>query len=203
VTWAALIPLQAPGARKSRLSARLSPAQRDVLAEALAEHVATCLQAEPRVSSVTLLCEAAPKHWPFAWRRDFGRGLNAELEAWRTEVAPSNVVVVLGDLPLLCASDITVLLDGVDTVTLAPDRHGSGTNAIALPSAATLRFAFGVGSFKRHRERSGQAARIVRKRGLQLDLDTPEDLDIVLQSDQARRVLGLGTQPSQLQCPQA
>ena len=36
------------------------------------------------------------------------------------------------------------------TVTLVPDRHGDGTNVIALPTDMPFQFAYGPGSFRRH-----------------------------------------------------
>src|SRR3546814_18344636 len=69
----------------------------------------------------------------------------------------------------VCSSDL-----------LAPDRHGSGTNAIALMAAAPFEFAFGENSLALHRTTSGRRAAIVRRLGLSLDVDTPDDLDAAI-----------------------
>ena len=64
---------------------------------------------------------------------------------------------------------------------LVTDRHGTGTNALALRPPDVIDFAFGPGSRAAHRERALAAgARYVELDGpLTVDLDTPEDLVFV------------------------
>ncbi len=64
-------------------------------------------------------------------------------------------------------------------VTLAVDKHGVGTNALAVAPPAAMHFRFGVESLVQHRlmaYRAGLPVRILRRAGLELDVDTPEDL---------------------------
>ena len=64
---------------------------------------------------------------------------------------------------------------------LVTDRHGTGTNTLALRPPDVIGFAFGPGSRAAHRERAAAAgARYVELDGpLTVDLDTPEDLVFV------------------------
>src|SRR3546814_20566370 len=91
------------------------------------------------------------------------------------------MIFIHGDLPLLVPEEIDALIQAAGGgCALAPDRHGSGTNAIALMAAAPFEFAFGENSLALHRTTSGRRAAIVRRLGLSLDVDTPDDLDAAI-----------------------
>jgi len=77
-------------------------------------HVIAVLNGHPAVGSVVLLSHLLPDEWVGPWIADEGRGLNAELEAVRAQLAEGPLLVRHGDLPLLSASDIDDLL-GVAT----------------------------------------------------------------------------------------
>ena len=88
----------------------------------------------------------------------------------------SHVVVAHGDLPRP-AGLAAVVRPG--TITLVPDRHGDGTNVVALPTSSDFRLAYGPGSFRRHLDMAmGARLRVEVRRDplLALDIDTPADL---------------------------
>jgi 2-phospho-L-lactate guanylyltransferase len=65
------------------------------------------------------------------------------------------------------------------TVVLVPDRAEDGTNVCLVPTDAGFRFAYGPGSFARHRaeaERLGLEVEIVVDDDLALDVDEPGHL---------------------------
>jgi 2-phospho-L-lactate guanylyltransferase len=69
------------------------------------------------------------------------------------------------------------------SIVIAPSRDEQGTNAalVCPPDAFELRF--GEPSFQAHVARAreaGLAIEVLRLRGLALDLDSPEDLDVFL-----------------------
>ena len=66
--------------------------------------------------------------------------------------APSCVVLLPGDCPLLDPRELDRLLTGVPEryVAIVPDRHGSGTNALVLSPPDAIGPAFGEGSCARH-----------------------------------------------------
>lgn len=85
------------------------------------------------------------------------------------------------DLPLLSAcalDDFAQRADKADLV-LAPDRHGSGTNAVIVDGESDIEFKFGDDSRARYtawaRER-GLTISICTRTELGFDLDTPQDL---------------------------
>jgi len=111
-----------------------------------------------------------------------GRGLNGAVqEGVRRlgELGVDLVIVAAGDLPL--ATDLSWIPDFAG-MTIVPDRHGDGTNVIAVPPSAGFNFSYGPGSFARHvgeAKRTGIALRVVRDNPLAWDVDVPEDLAVV------------------------
>jgi 2-phospho-L-lactate guanylyltransferase len=95
------------------------------------------------------------------------------------------VTVAHGDLPLACdlaAAGRDAGAGGNSEVTLVPDRRFDGTNVATVPSRAGFVFAYGQGSFARHRAeaaRIGLACRVIHDFRLATDVDIPEDLALV------------------------
>lgn len=80
-------------------------------------------------------------------------------------------------------------------LTIAPDRRRDGTNVLCVPTSAGFRFAYGIGSFARHVTHAreiGLAVNIVDDARLAVDIDNPEDLLELPESDR----LALGLTPS-------
>lgn len=91
------------------------------------------------------------------------------------------VIILPADVPALTGEDLAALVEAAnrDAIVIVPDRHGSGTNALALTPPDALRPAFGPDSLARHRRLArctGRSWRILRLRSLALDIDTPGDL---------------------------
>ena len=64
-------------------------------------------------------------------------------------------------------------------VTIVPDRHGTGTNALVLAPPAVMEPSFGPGSCARHAalaRAAGVRVRVVEVPSLAFDVDTPDDL---------------------------
>lgn len=148
-----------------------------MLADHMAEHVVACLS---HVEAIVRIYVLAPLPYPLPdvhWLIDGGAGLNAELAKARAILNDTPLLVVHADLPFLEIGDVEALVSAAapSGVSLAPDRHGSGTNALALADCRTFSFSFGSHSFAHHSKQRTDIA-IVRRRGLSFDLDTPQDL---------------------------
>jgi 2-phospho-L-lactate guanylyltransferase len=178
MTWRAIIPLKQAGARKTRLAARLSAAERDRLCLEMFAHVARTLAACPAIGGVCVLSPVRPDGWSGAWLRDAGRGLNAELAGARERLGGARVLVIHADLPWLAREDVAAMVEAAEAAgaALAPDHHDQGTNAVGLRDETAFDFRFGPGSLGLHRVQRPGAA-IVRRDGLARDVDTPEDLE--------------------------
>jgi 2-phospho-L-lactate/phosphoenolpyruvate guanylyltransferase len=155
--------------------------ERQRLSQELFEHVVRVLQQAPTLREVALLSDMRLNRWQGPFIRDEGRGLNAELNALVESQRPTRLLVIHADLPLVSADDIAALImgDGV-ACTIAPDRHGTGTNALALVEPSGFDFAFGPNSFTRHCAAAEGKARVVTRLGLGLDIDTAADLDAAI-----------------------
>jgi 2-phospho-L-lactate guanylyltransferase len=95
------------------------------------------------------------------------------------------VLIVPADLPLITIEDVRAMLDRAKyppVVVVAPDRHRTGTNALLVCPVGLIEYEFGVGSFQRHCDlaiKAGARLEICELPSLALDVDFPEDLDII------------------------
>lgn len=99
----------------------------------------------------------------------------------------TRALVVPGDCPLLDPAELEELLArpvSGRSVLIVPDRHGEGTNALLLTPPDAIAPAFGEGSRRRHSElaaEGGVTAEVVGVPSLALDIDTPEDLEELME----------------------
>jgi 2-phospho-L-lactate guanylyltransferase len=93
------------------------------------------------------------------------------------------VLLVPGDCPVLDPVQIDELLTRTvrsPSALIVSDRHGTGTNALLLTPPDAIEPSFGPGSRERHVEIARSAGidhEVVRVPTLELDVDTPDDLD--------------------------
>ena len=177
-----VIPFRAGPDGKSRLAGVLDAPARAALVEAMLDRVTEAARAARNVAEVRLIGSSREG---IAALADPGRGLNAAARAALAEVTAASsdrAVVIHADLPRVTAQDIELLAAApVGEIAIAPDRHGTGTNAISLPlpEARGFSFAFGPDSFARHKaeaERIGLRIGEIHSPGLACDVDEPDDL---------------------------
>jgi 2-phospho-L-lactate guanylyltransferase len=183
-----IVPHRGLAAAKTRLSPVLDDGEREALARRLLIQVLGVAHQACGDVVVITPSEALEPLVVTAGARlvvQRGLGLNAGLEQARQEAIADGVttlVILHGDLPNLTTDDVAALLDsvpGTGGVGIAPDRAGSGTNALALRPPGTIALRFGAGSFAAHAaeaEEAGIPLVEVHRPGLAFDLDTPADL---------------------------
>ncbi len=180
MSWTAIVPIKSPGDRKSRLAAQLSQADRVQLSDSMLWHVLGVLQQTPDIAEILVVSATRPAGWQGSWVQDAGRGLNTELQTAAGSLH-RNVLVIHADLPALAVDDVAALIAAAEKgVAIAPDRHQSGTNALAVQDVTDFCFHFGAQSFALHREAAGARGTVVCRDGLALDIDLPEDLSIAI-----------------------
>lgn len=181
--WA-IIPVKGTALGKQRLAGVLDAAARAALVGQMLDHVVAAARAAPGIDRIALLGTARHGQGDdVTLLADPGTGLNPAIAGAvrQAEAAgATRVVILFADLPQVTAAEIARLAGG-DTIALAPDRHDTGTNGLALPLPAASGFTFGFGpdSFARHRAeaaRLGLPCEIIRSPGLQRDIDEPADL---------------------------
>lgn len=174
MTPTVVVPIRA-FAGMERLAALLDERRRAVLGRNLAARaVAAAVGAGCSVVVVTGDPEVA------GWARahgstvitDTGEGLDAAALAGTAVAADRPWAVVHGDLPFIRSSDVAALFAG-SLPAIAPSKDG-GTSAIA--GIGPFRFRYGPASFHRHLAETAGMARVVVRRGLAIDVDSPRDV---------------------------
>jgi 2-phospho-L-lactate guanylyltransferase len=186
----AILPVKRFNAAKQRLAAGLDGEQRRTLAAAMVADVLAAI-AEARTIERTIVVSGDPIAQELA--ADVGAevvpdpGDAGHVEAAlagiaRAEAEGATCVVLLpGDCPLLDPRELDRLLTGIPEryVGIVPDRHGTGTNALALSPPDAIVPAFGEDSCARHvaaAREAGIAFGVEELASLGLDLDTPADI---------------------------
>jgi 2-phospho-L-lactate guanylyltransferase len=194
MTLWAIVPVKPLWRGKSRLAGVLNPAERASLNRLLLERTIKTLTELKEVEEVLVVSRDSSA---LALARDLGArtvqedgapSLNTALRRATIVAqvyASRGVLVIPADLPLLTAGDVSALLQRATdppVVVIAPDRHRRGTNALLLAPADLIEYDFGGNSFSRHCERAHRAGarlEVVELPSLGLDLDLPEDLELV------------------------
>ena len=194
MTLWAIVPVKPLRRGKSRLSGTLTEDERTALNQELLEHTLKILSSLKELDQVLVVSRdphaltIARNHGAKTVQEDGQPHLNTAL-ARATVMAQVHsirgILVLPADLPLLTADDVIALIDRAakpPVVVIAPDRHGKGTNALLMVPAGQIEYDFGEGSFQRHCDRakkSGARLEIVELPSLGLDLDLPEDLEMI------------------------
>jgi 2-phospho-L-lactate guanylyltransferase len=185
-----VLPVKRLDAAKSRLAPALSAGQRADVALRLLDHTLSAIQAAgaPPTVVVTVDRQVArlARAAGCAFLPDAGRthsGAVMQGAAWATSRGARGVAALAADLPLLAPGDVRALLRpiGLGRVVVAPDRLGTGTNALGIAPPEAIAPSFGPDSFRRHlaaARRAGLEPVVLRTPGLALDLDRPDDADL-------------------------
>lgn len=191
--WA-IVPVKPLRRGKSRLAGTLSEDERALLNQELLERTLKTLTNLKELDKVLVVSRdsqaltIARNHGAKTVQEDGQPHLNTALTRASVvaQVHSSHGVLVLPvDLPLLSADDVLTLIDRASkppVVVIAPDRHHKGTNALLMVPAGQIEYDFGEGSFQRHCDRaiqSGARLEVVELPSLGLDLDDPEDLELI------------------------
>jgi 2-phospho-L-lactate/phosphoenolpyruvate guanylyltransferase len=194
MTLWAIVPVKPLRRGKSRLAGALSEDERTDLNRTLLQHTLQTLSGIRELEQVLVISRdpqaltIARSYGARTVRENGQSELNVALRRATVVAqvyATRGVLVLPADLPLITSQDILTLIErAVDppVVVIAPDRHGKGTNALLISPSGLIEYDFGENSFERHCElvkRSGARLEIVNLPSLGLDLDVPEDLELV------------------------
>ncbi len=191
--WA-IVPVKPLRRGKSRLAGMLTEEQRTRLNRYLLEHTLTTLNQIPEIEH-TLVVSRDPA--ALALTREMGGHTVLEDGAPQfntainraTVVAKSQgahaVLILPADLPLVTPAEIKAILKRGNkpaVVVIAPDRRQDGTNGLFVNPAGLIDYGYGPGSFKRHSDKAelaGARLEVIHSKILGLDLDLPEDLELL------------------------
>lgn len=194
MTLWAIVPVKPLRRGKSRLAGTLTEDERAHLNELMLEHTLKTLAGLKELEQALVVSRdpraltLARKHGARTVREDGQPHLNTAL-ARATVVAKvhatSGVLILPADLPLLAREDVLALIErssNPPVVVIAPDRHRLGTNALLMSPTGLIEYDFGEDSFKRHcarAKKAGARLEIVELPSLGLDLDLPDDLELL------------------------
>lgn len=190
----AIVPIRGAHEAKTRLSPLFSGHERVGLAWSMLRHVLDVLGDCPAVDQIVVvtrepdetLRQVGPDPRRTILFQPVGHsGLNAALDLgrdWAVSNGYEAMLVLPADLPMLDVADVREMIRAGKQAVIAPDRHGSGTNALFLAHGPLILrrfvFAFGTESFQHHHaeaRRHGIEMATTYTPGLQRDLDTPDD----------------------------
>jgi 2-phospho-L-lactate guanylyltransferase len=194
MTLWAIVPVKPLRRGKSRLAGTLSEDERTELNRSLLQNTLKTFADLREVEEVLVISRdpqalsIARQYGARTVREDGQPELNTALK--RATViaqvyATRGVLVLPADLPLVTREDVLTLIERAGeppAVVIAPDRHGTGTNALLISPVGLIEYDFGENSFQRHCQlarEAGARLEIVDIPTLGLDLDLPEDLELV------------------------
>jgi len=194
MTLWAIVPVKPLRRGKSRLAGALSEDERTDLNQSLLTHTLRTLSEVKELEQVLVVSRdphaltIARQHGARTVQEDGHSELNTALiraTVVAKVYATRGVLIVPADLPLISKEDVLTLIERAaepPVIVIAPDRHNEGTNALLISPAGLIEYDFGENSFERHCNRAKKAGarlEIVNLPSLGLDLDLPEDLELI------------------------
>ena len=187
---------------KQRLAGVLNAEERRALFRAMLEDVLASVSRCGDLAGVAMVtrdreaCALAARYRARVLQEDADRGHTSASSFGVRVLASEGVTGMLqlpADIPLITTQDVDAVLDAhgeAPAVTLAPSRDELGSNAVACSPADVLPLRFGDDSYHPHVRRArslGIEPCVIRRRGLALDIDTPDDLREFLSSPSSTR----------------
>jgi 2-phospho-L-lactate/phosphoenolpyruvate guanylyltransferase len=194
MTLWAIVPVKPLRRGKSRLASVLSQDERAALNQSLLQHTLDTLKSTPEIEQVLVVSRdlealaLARMHGARTVQENGAPHLNVALTratVLARNYATRGVLVVPADLPLLNTQDLHTMIElsyPPKAVVVAPDRRQTGTNALLISPLGIIPYEFGPDSFQRHcnsARHAGARLEICELPALALDVDLPEDLNLV------------------------
>jgi 2-phospho-L-lactate/phosphoenolpyruvate guanylyltransferase len=193
--WA-IIPVKPLRRGKSRLAGVLSEDERALLNYTMLGNTLKAVSTVSEIDQVLVVSRdpaalaLAREHGARTVQEDGNPELNTALHR-ATLVAKAygarGVIILPADLPLINPKDIREFIGysgNPPEIIIAPDRRSEGTNALLVSPTGVIEYCFGKDSFRCHSQRAqkiGAKLVVCKIESLALDLDLPEDLDLLKQ----------------------
>ena len=188
-----VVPVRGIANGKSRLAVALQAAARARLNRHLLERTLTvidswrgdlarCVVVSPCAETLEVAARRGAVAVPEVAGESGLNGAAALGASYARDNGAGAVLILPCDLPYLKPESLAAVVRAADTaghMVIAPDRAGTGTNALLVNAQRPFEFRFGERSFARHLSLAaerGWTAAILSLPELAFDLDTPEDL---------------------------
>ncbi|UCF29220.1 MAG: 2-phospho-L-lactate guanylyltransferase [Chloroflexota bacterium] len=194
MTLWAIVPVKPLRRGKSRLAGVLTEEERLGLNSQLLTHTVDTLREIPEIEHVLVVSRdqaalsLARAHGARTVQEKGAPELNVALTRATIvakRYATRGVLIIPSDLPMISKEDVYAMLDKVKdppVVVVAPDRKKTGTNALLICPVGLIEYDYGPNSFERHCQNAreiGARLEICELPSLALDMDVPEDLELV------------------------
>lgn len=193
MTTTAVIPIKQLENAKQRLSGLLSTEDRKTLFSAMVRDVLTAVEACTLIEQVIVVtddrsvADLAKEYGAEIRPEPLKAGLIEAVTETSSQLAAAGVstmVFLPGDVPLVSAGDLELVLEGFGLVAepeflIVPASDLGGSNCVACSPPDCMTFGFGEDSFRRHLRIAGNKGLqpiVLKLPGIGLDIDTPEDL---------------------------
>jgi 2-phospho-L-lactate/phosphoenolpyruvate guanylyltransferase len=202
----AIVPAKDPKDAKARLSPLLEPEQRESLFLAMLGDVLAAVCTTSGLDGVFVVARQ-PELVRLA--RQFGADVCVEPGNFgHTQAVQLGVeyavargakamMTIPGDVPAVTPLELETMIAASESrgsAVFVPSRSGLGTNGVLLTPPDAMPLRFGEPSFPNHletAERFGLHVRVVELPGLGLDIDTPDDLALLLSHPAGPRTRGV------------
>jgi len=204
MTLWAIIPVKPLRRGKSRLSKVLSENERTILNQNMLVSTLKILSSVNRIDNILVVSRdpaaltLAREYGARTVLEDGSPELNTALSRARLVAKTyrvNEILILPADLPLLSREELERVLEqsgNPPEVLICPDRRNDGTNLLYINPEGLISFCYGSGSFNKHLElakKSGARINIIASNSLGLDLDTPEDLELLKELQEKNKLL--------------
>ncbi len=192
--WA-MVPIKEMTNAKQRLSAVLSPEERKGLFRAMVEDVIEVLSKVSVLDGVMIVSrdaeaeKLAERYHARLLIEEENRGHTMAVAHAARVLAGEGVDGILqlpGDVPMVTVAEITQVLKthgAAPAMTIVPSRDKQGSNCILCSPPEVMPLTFGEDSFYPHlatARKHGLEPQVLTMPGIGLDIDTPDDLRMLL-----------------------
>lgn len=187
----AVVPVKTLLNSKRRLSDFFTVQERSLFTLAMLQDVLSALESSNIAQTVVVSSDPTVKGFvkgfDVTFLEETRQGLNQALNQatrWFIQNDAELVLFLPADVPLVTSGDVNQLVNLAvnGSVVISPSRNG-GTNALLQKPPGIISPGFGAGSFKRHISRAlakNVRTKIYASSGLMLDIDSEEDLRLLL-----------------------
>lgn len=199
--WA-VIPIKDLEGAKQRLSAVLKPEERKNLFRAMVEDVLSTVSQVAALEGVVVVTSdpeaevLAKKYKARILREPENRGHTAAVAfavQVLTQEGADGILQIPGDIPMATQEELEEVLKAhppAPSMSIVPSRDKMGSNCVVCSPPDCMPLRFGEDSFYPHLESARKhrlAVHVLVLSGIGLDIDTPEDLRVLLQQSVGHR----------------
>jgi 2-phospho-L-lactate/phosphoenolpyruvate guanylyltransferase len=192
----ALVPVKRFESSKSRLSSVLNVVERKELSELLLTNTLSVLTQASAISEIVIVSsdevamEIARRSGAEVLRESKDNGVNAAIaqaDDYSFENGAEATLVIPQDLPLLVAADVNMICRKAESpdrcLVVCPSIRYDGSNALLRKPSRLLKTSYDEDSFNAHiraATKSGIPIKVFLSKRIMLDLDTTEDIKILM-----------------------